>query len=220
MAQLKKNYVSVVAIGDQNPQIINVDFLRDTKIISVDEPPFSELFQQKEPAIKFTSVPGLANLALGHIEFLIDLGRFQVRDTAVSEWIETKAIDIARKYFKVLSYTPLKIVGFNFNSTVVFDDSVEVASLQRAFLPEDSPIHEIISKDILSASTALRYPYPEEKGRALLTLGHLNQDDERALNFNYEFDFTDWIEFEAELGKFPEIARYCDSIFAQLLKAV
>jgi len=220
MAQLKKNYVSVIAIGDQNPQIINVDFLRDTKIISIDEPPFSELFRQKEPEIKFVSVPGLTNLALGNIEFLIDLGRFQVRDTAVSEWAETKVVDIARKYFEVLRYTPLKMVGFNFNSTVVFGDSVEAASFQRSFLPEDSPIQKIISKDILSASMALRYPYPEEEGRAMLTLEHLKQDNERTVNFNYEFDFADWAKFKDELGKFPEIAKYCDSILSKILKAI
>ena len=49
MAEINKNFISFVALGRPNPQILNVDFLKDNKIVPVDEPPFDKLFQQEKP---------------------------------------------------------------------------------------------------------------------------------------------------------------------------
>jgi len=223
MANQSKNFISIVALGGQNPQILNVDFLKDNKIIPIDEAPFDQLFRQEKPVKKYISLPGLANLVLGNIELVIDEGRFQVRETAISEWIDTKIIDIAKRYFEVLSYTPLKMIGLNFNSTIVFDTPEEAENCQQLCLPKDSKLAKIISRDNIniSASSVLRYPYGDDGGRIMLTIKQPNKENNRRIvNSNYEFDFTDWTNFGSELNKISEIADYADGIVEQLLKAI
>ena len=208
MAGWSKNFISIVALGGQNPQILNVDFLKDNKIIPIDEAPFDQLFRQEKPVKKYISLPGLANLVLGNIELVIDESRFQVRETAISEWVDTKIINIAKKYFEVLPYTPLKMVGLNFNSTIVFNTTEDAESCQQLCLPKDSQLAKIISRDNLniSASLVLRYPYGDDGGRIMLTIEQPNKENNRRIvNFNYEFDFTDWTNFRSEIDKISQI---------------
>jgi len=221
MAELSKNFLSFVALGGQNPQILNLDFLKAKDIIPVKEPPFDELLKQEKPMKKFVSIPGLANLALGNIEFVIDEGRFQIRETAISEWVETKIIDIAKKYFEVLPYTPLKLVGINLNSTIAFDTLEETVNCQQLCLPKGSQLERIISRNNITASLVLRYPYRDDGGRIMLTIEQPNKENnKRTVNVNYEFDFTDWGSFNRELAKFSYIAGYSESVLAKLIKAI
>ena len=221
MVSQSKNFISFVALGGQNPQILNVDFLKDEKIIPIDEAPFDQIFSQEKPVKKFISLPGLANLVIGNLEIVIDEGRFQIRETEISEWVDTKIIDIAKRYFEVLKYTPLKLIGFNFNSTIVFDTPEEAENCQQICLPKGSPLVKIISRGNIniSASSVLRYPYGDDGGRILLTIEQPNKENtRRIINFNYEFNFTDWTNFKRELDKYTEIANYSDSILEGLVK--
>jgi len=222
MASQNKNFISLVALGGQNPQILNLDFLTKEKIIPVDKAPFDALLKQEKPLKKFVSVPGLTNLIIGDIEFVVDEQRFQIRDRVISEWTETTILNIASKYFKVLHYTPLKIVGINLNSTIAFSSEEEARSCQELCLPRDSRLVSIVSNDNISASLALRYPY-DEGGRITLTIEQPNKEkDKRVVNLNYEFDLAtqDWSKLNDELSKFPDIAKYADSIFDRLLGAL
>lgn len=172
---------------------------------------------------KFISVPGLANLLVANIEFLVDEQRFQIRDTKVSEWAETKILSIADKYFQVLPYTPLKLVGVNFNSTITFATSEEARDFQELFFSRNNQLAQIITIPDISASSMLRYPYPDSKscGRIQLTIEQPDKENKRrAVNLNYEFDFTDWPTFRSELKKVPEVGKYCDRILEQFLKAI
>jgi hypothetical protein len=221
MATQSKNFISFVALGGLNPQILNVDFLKASSIISVNDPPFDKLLKQGVAPDKFISLPGFANLVVANIEFLVDEQRFQLRDTKISEWAETNILDIANKYFQVLPYTPLKLVGVNLNSTITFATSEEAHNCQKLCLPKDSQLARIISNDSISASSVLRYPYSDDGGRITLTIEQPSRENKkRAVNFNYEFDFTDWSKFRGELGKISEIAAYSDSILDQLLGAI
>jgi len=221
MANLKKNFLSFVALGGQNPQILNLDFLKTNDIIPVNAPPFEELLKQEKPLKKFVSFPGLANLVLGNIEFVIDESRFQVRETEISQWAETKLIDIVKKYFEILPYTPLKVVGINFNSTIVFETPEEANNYQKLCLPEDSPLARIISRDNITASSVLRYPYWDDGGRITLTIEQPNKKNtKRMININYEFDFTNWTNFNRELARFSKITGYVESIIAELLEVI
>jgi hypothetical protein len=221
MANLKKNFLSFVALGGQNPQILNLDFLKTNNIIPVNAPPFEELLKQEKPVKKFVSVPGLANLVLGNIEFVIDQRMFQVRETEISRWVENKIIDITKRYFQVLPHTPLKLVGVNFNSTIIFETPEEAANCQKLCLPDGSQFPRIISRDNIIASSVLRYPYQDDGGRITLIVEQPNKENtERMININYEFDFTNWPNFNKELARFPQITGYVESIFAELLKVI
>jgi len=83
MADIKKDFVNLVLIGGQNPQILNVDFLRTNDIVSPDQPPFKELFAKNKPFTKFVSTPVFANLVLENIEFTVDEQRFMIRDRTI-----------------------------------------------------------------------------------------------------------------------------------------
>jgi hypothetical protein len=221
MANLKKNFLSFVALGGQNPQILNLDFLKTNNIIPVNAPPFDKLLKQEKPLKKFVSVPGIANLVLGNVEFVIDQRMFQIRETELSQWGETKIVDIAKKYFEVLPHTPLKLVGVNFNSTIIFETPEEAANCQKLCLPDGSQFPRIISRDNIIASSVLRYPYQDGGGRIMLTVEQPNKENtERMININYEFDFTNWSNFNGELAQFSEIADYVESVFAELLKVI
>lgn len=224
MAERSKNFISFVALGGLNPQILNIDFLKNSKILplDLDREPSSRPSGQQATVKKFVSVPGLANLVLeNNIEFIVDERRFQITEKGISEWTETKVLDIAQNYFEVLPYTPLKLVGVNLNSTVTFDGSEEDRKFQGLFLPSNTPIVNTISKDNITASIILRYPYSVQGDRITLTLEQPNKENsKRIVNFNYEFDFVDWGNFRRRLAKLSEIADYSDSILGQLLKAI
>ena len=221
MAKINKNFISFVVLGSPNPQILNVDFLKDNKIVPVDESPFDKLFQREKPLTKFLSTPVVSNLVLENIDFLVDEQRFQIRDTVISEWTETKIFEIATKYFAVLRYTPMKVVGFNFNATIAFESPKETTNFQELFLDKNSGILSLISKDNIDASLVLKYPYSNSGGRIALTVSQFDKaNNTRSVNFNYEFDFSDWEKFKAELEKMPEVAGYFDSILAKLIKAI
>lgn len=208
--------MSLVALGRPNPQILNIDFLVNNKIL-----PFEELPQQGKAVKKFVSVPGFANLVFENIEFIIDEGRFQITERSLSEWTENRILDIAKRYFKVLPYTPLKVVGVNLNSAISFQTSDEAIRLQELILPKDSLLPRIVSADTFTASTVLRYPYGTHGERATLTVEQPDKENtKRIVNFNIEFDFTDWEAFVNELDRISDVSNYADSIVEQLLGAI
>ena len=221
MAEISKNFISLVALGGLNPQILNVDFLKVNKIVPTSEPPFDKLFQQQKPFTKFISTPIVSELLLENIHFIVEEGRFQIRDVAVSEWDKTKVLAIAIKYFEVLPYTPLKTVGLNLNATITFETNQEAQKFQQIFLPEKSKVIGIISKENIVADLVLHYSYSDNGERISLSLSQQNNTKiKRILNFNYEFDFIDWTHFGAELNKISQISKYFDSILEQLLKGI
>ena len=221
MASQSKNFISFVALGGPNPQILNIDFLKSNRILPLDQAPFASLSAQKKLVKKFVAVPGFTNLVLDNIEFIVDETRFQIREKEISNWGDTKILEIAEKYFDVLPYTPLKVVGLNLNSTITFDTPKESTSFQELFLSQNSRMLGIVGKDSVAASIVLRYPYSKQGGRIALTLDQPNKENKkRAVNLNYEFDFTSWAEFRIELGKILEISDYFDSMVRKLLEAI
>ncbi len=221
MAGISKNHISLVALGGQNPQILTVDFLRTHKIVPENKPPFSEIFQGEKPFTEFLSTPPFTRLVIGSIEFVVDERRFQIRDHSVSEWAGSVILGIAEKYFGVLPHTPLKVVGLNLNSTITFDSIEEAGRFQGLFFPDESPIIAMVSKESVSASSVLRFPYSEDGGRVTLTIERADTEKpRRGVNFNYEFDFTDWSGFKTELQRVPEIAQCSDGIFRRLIEAL
>ena len=115
MANQTKNFISVVALGSQNPQILNVDWLIGNGIISEEQHPFNELFKEGRKPTSFLSTPPFTTLVLGPLEFTVDEQRFQIRATSITNWEDTIIFDIAQKYFEVLKHTPLQAVGVHFN---------------------------------------------------------------------------------------------------------
>ena len=221
MANQTKNFISVVALGRQNPQILNVDWLINNGIISEKQPPFDDLFKEGRKLTNFLSTPPFTSLVLGPLEFIVDEQRFQIRDNSVAEWKDTIIFGIVQRYFEVLKHTPLQTVGVNLSYKIEFDNLDEAKKFQFLFLPNGIKIAEVIGTDDINATVDLRYPSPEEGVRAALSIGRFNEEENiRIINCNYEFDFTDWANFKEELEKMPTRAISSDSIISDLLKAI
>jgi hypothetical protein len=79
----------------------------------------------------------------------------------------------------------------------------------------------MISSDNLTASIVINYPEPNNEATIALAINRLNTTkNNRTINFNYEFDFTDWQQFSDKLTKVPEIAEYYDNILHLLIEAI
>jgi hypothetical protein len=222
MVEVKRHSINLIAIGRQNPQIINADWLKANEIIPLDEPPFKELYAKKEPFSKFVSTPVFTNLVLGTIEFVVDQERFMIIDTAISGWGDTRIIQISEKYFSVLCHTPIRIVGINMVVNLIFSEHKEDSDFQELFLPKEARIFSAIASQDVNASAAIRYPYPNGSGRLTLGFGELRQKEkiERMVNLNYEFDFTDWARFKSELAQISKVGKYLDDVLSKLLRSL
>ena len=221
MASQTKNFISFVALGRPNPQIMNIDFLRSNKILPPEHEPYNDHPDREKKVRKFVSVPGFTNLVLEKIEFIVDEGRFQITEKDLSDWTDTKILKIAKRYFKVLPHTPLRVVGVNMNSTISFKTPEEAAKFQELLLPKDNLLAKIVSADTITSSIVLRYPYATQEGRATLTVDQPDKENKRRIvNFNREFDFTDWGTFESELDNISDVSKSAEFIIDQLLKAI
>ena len=139
MADVQKNFASIVALGSQNPQILNVDFLKINKIIPADQTPF-------EKCTKFVSTPPFVIIGFGPIEILVEEQRLQIREASLSDW-NTSIFNIILNYYKVLKYTPVKTFGLNLICKIGFENVEESEAFQKLLLPEKSKIVEIIAED-------------------------------------------------------------------------
>ena len=217
MADIQKNFASVVAIGSQNPQILNEPFLKINKIIPADQAPFDK-------CTNFVSTPPFATIGFGPVEIIVEEQRFQIREAGLSDW-NTSIFNIVMNYYKILEYTPVTTVGLNLNCQIGFENIEESEGFQKLLLPEKSKIVEIISKDSVDVSIRLRYPHTDN-GRVLMTIDRTIPDKlQRNLNFNYEFNCfkdgqTDWPMFKTELSNVNNIADYFSDIIDKLLGAM
>jgi hypothetical protein len=218
MANIQKNLASVVALGSQNPQILNEDFLKNNKIIPVGQTIFDKV-------TNFISTPPFATIAFGSVEIVVEEQRFQIREVGLSDWEESCIFDIAKEYYKVLVYTPITTVGINLNAQISFENSEEASSFQKLLMPETGSINEIIAKKNADVSTIIRYPY-SDNGQAMLTVDKSTPDGlNRPLSFNYEFvcpaeNQAKWSKFNGELEKIEELSDYFSSILKDLLKEI
>jgi len=216
MAQKIKNHISVVALGRQNPQILNPDFLKISSIVPVDKEPFLSVYKEGQPFTEFISTPPFTRLVIKNIDFIVDEQRMQIKQVGIDNWTNSPIFDILIKYYKVLPHTPLQIVGINLNYKIVFDNTGEIEKFQKTLFSQDHPIAHVIRSDRVNIGMELTYPY-KDKDRIKIIIGRL-QDNFRIVNFNYEFDYKGVGDLESKFKEFKNISNYCEDIFDNLIK--
>ena len=219
MAKLVNNYASVVVLGRQNPQILNVDFLKQENIIPTDKPPFVKYMDPKKPFSGFLSTPPLAQLIFDNITFLVEENRFQIKEESIGKWTDTHVISIAEKYYETLQYTPNKVVGVNINSAVIFKSQEEASRFQELFIKNDCFVFQTINEKNMQASSVFRFFSSTLDGRITLAFNQL-VGLKRDINFNYEFDYQDLSNFKEELKKYPKIVEYSQEVITNLINGV
>lgn len=100
---LSINFQSVVAIGSFNPSILSPKFLAENKIFMPVEAPVGR------------RTPVITEVKIGNVQFLMELEKFQIVETEISNFENVHLLDILIKYLDILKYTPLIAAGLNFN---------------------------------------------------------------------------------------------------------
>lgn len=104
--KITRNYSSVVTVGGFNPSIFTRDFLiNECKI---------KLGASGEARV----TPVLSDIKSGNTEFLMELNRFQILVRNVSDFRNQFPLETMLCYLEVLKYTPLSLLGINFNYTL------------------------------------------------------------------------------------------------------
>lgn len=104
---IRNNYVSVVVIGAFNPPILTPDFLTDHCLFESDHDP------------KGITGPVHSDITFGNLEFGMDLNKFHILMRGISDIAETKPLDIMLRYLEILKYTPVSLIGLNFNFDIL-----------------------------------------------------------------------------------------------------
>jgi hypothetical protein len=216
MVQSIKNHISVVALGRQNPQILNPDFLEKYSILPNKEP-FSSFYKKEgQHFTEFISTPPFTHLVIKNVDFVVDEQRMQIKQVGIDNWTNSSVFDILIKYYKTLPHTPLQVVGVNLNYKIIFDNSSESEKFQKILFSQDHPIARLIKSDSIDTGMELAYSR-KDKGRMKIIIGKL-QDNFRIVNFNYEFDYKGIDDLELKSKEFGTVSNYCEDLFSSLIK--
>lgn len=108
--EIKNNFMSIVTLGNFNPAILDKDFLEENNIIKFDEDP------------KITLTPIVCTIDYKNLKIIVDLERFQVVENKIQDFESNFILDFVYNYLDVLKYTPINIMGLNFNFIINVGD--------------------------------------------------------------------------------------------------
>jgi hypothetical protein len=159
--EIKPNYQSVVAIGGFNPAILTPDFLRNQCHFESDHEPTG------------LTTPVTTKLKYGNIEFIMELNRFQVKLEEIQDFADKSIVDVVLEYLRILEYTPLSMLGLNFNYLLIGMDN---AALAKLF---EKPLRIGAKLDLAPISLTVVARKPDGAGIAVTeaTVNHLVAND-------------------------------------------
>lgn len=182
---------SVVVVGKlHNPTILNPDFLRIRNIV-----PEEWGWTLLEGNIT-TPALSIVRFAQG-IVITVEHEKLQVVDVKCADPTQSKAAEIAARYVSILPHVRYSAVGINFQLAIPHDDPREY--LRERFLKSGAwDSSEARPLDTLG----LRFVYPAEGGRVVLSLDAGEADEEGGsesqripvivVNANFHYDFSDY----------------------------
>lgn len=192
MAFFKSNLANIVCLGRQNPQILNIDFLLNNKLIPVNVHPFNKFdFEgyaknhSTQPFSEFISTPVLTSIKFEPISIIVEESRFVISDSSGN--IESTPIfDIATKYFvETLKYTPLTAVGINLNGVIRFEDAREEDVFNTSIGINNVPLGQFFPGDKVRIGMIVRARW--NKGIVEIQIFNTANDELlKLVNFNYE----------------------------------
>ena len=196
------NYLSIVAIGSFNPDILTPEFLEkycDVKF---------------EGAPKYKSMPNMvSDIDSGNIKYLMQINRFQITENGLADFNNNQIITIMCKYLEILNYTPIIKIGFNFNLNLFSDKKQEIIKkiYQEKELVKFLDVEKInynLAKEFLKPeherflSLKINIPLGETCGENLYI-----EDDNTKFIANYNYEFTNEY-FKEKFNKNEIIGKY------------
>ena len=97
------NYKSVVTIGSFNPAILTHDFLCD----------HCDFERAHNP--KGSTNPVLSEIKYGNLILTMELNRFQIQLLKCDDFDDEYPVSLMNRYLNILEFTPLGLMGVNFN---------------------------------------------------------------------------------------------------------
>lgn len=157
--QISLNFESAVCIGSFNPAILTPNFLQKSCSFS----------SEREPLGKTT--PVISELRYGDIQFIVELDKFQIIRRNPQNFAHRDLIKVMINYLSILEFTPISLIGINFNYTL---HKVDLDRIRDIFNSVHN-IEQFIKNNILNTSIEW---FRNEEDKINL----------RTANFSYNFD--------------------------------
>lgn len=206
MFKLAPNFFSVVCVGNFNPGILSIDFIRDKCNYLFEGNP------KEEPT------PVISKISDDKITILVEFQRLQIvrQDHDVDKALTT--IRLARDYLRVLEFTPIFKLGINFNYSVL---SYEQERINLDFYNHMRDVGLALSEEAVLASTmayshepAIRLCGLELRIRVMDKFNcRISLDDQQThltLNANFEVE-----SLAQNREKIDDLITFFDEIVAQ-----
>jgi hypothetical protein len=201
MITFEKKYFSIVFLGNQNPSILNHDFLLRNNVLPLDVHPFSGLDFKNlahPPFNEAISTPVVSRLVYSNISIVVEESRLQLTDTSATQPGKSPIINIAKNYLSVLKHTPLMFGGLNLNGVINLNTAEEKKFLESKLCVAGSNLMKVVGSDALDFGVNFSYKY--KYGLATITMARIKDNPlSKILGFNFEFPFDEMTNFLAHL---------------------
>lgn len=166
--KVKNNFISVVSLGCFNPAILTPQFLKEKCGFEAQEKP------------KGRTTPVAAAINYGSISFVLDLERFVINHSDVSDFLDSTIVPVMIKYLAVLQYTPVEAIGVNLNYDVT---ELEVADVRKRLHEGDLELFQLL--EFSEATTTYKDHRKSDGARELIEFdiaGRIDQNTVERLN--------------------------------------
>ena len=202
MSIFNGKYFSIVFIGKQNPAILNHDFLERNNVIPREKEPFSTLYSKNKgkPFNDTITTQIFAAIRYDHISITVEENKFQIIDEKLGDPTQSPILPMTKKYFgELLRYTPMKLGGINFNGEIEFKTQKDQDSFDAELGISKSKLKKKIDEKKLTVGVIFSFPW--ENGIVQVQIPKPKDRAKRcAVNFNYEFKFSDMDTFLKNLN--------------------
>jgi hypothetical protein len=143
----KNNFVSIIALGNFNPAILTPPFL------------FEKCNFWSEATPKGQTTPVVSSLEFDNVHFIMELEKFQIMEKNPSDFSSTSIVKLMLNYLEVLAFTPVYVVGLNFNIDLETDPAKAIDKLNnKELILEVFDAREIVyDSKIIFSKASLNY---------------------------------------------------------------
>jgi hypothetical protein len=115
----KNNFVSIIALGNFNPAILTPQFLLE------------KCHFRSEAKGEGQTTPVVSSLDFNNVSFIMELEKFQIMEKDPSDFGSTSIVKLIFNYLELLAFTPVFVVGLNFNVDIEIDPAKAIDRLNK-----------------------------------------------------------------------------------------
>ena len=209
--EIKNNFISIIALGNFNPAILTPDFLWNNCKFITDQTP------------KGQTTPVVSNLEFDNISFLMELEKFQIMDKKPHTFKDTKIIKVMETYLDILSFTPIFVMGLNFNVELESASEKAISNLNdKDYLLKVLNAKELIysSKTKYSKGSLIDYlSWELINSEESITRANINLK-EKIFTLNYNVEIRDMKNDSRKIKYFSENLDSINNKFQNFLKNI